>query len=57
MNKIIRLKFKKKLEEIKKCFKIKNNRIWCPKKKWYVSECPFENRRECDNYQDMCGKL
>ena len=32
------------------------NYYWCPKKKWFLRElCPFFNRRECDNYRQMCG--
>jgi len=30
--------------------------FWCPRKKWFFKEsCPFINRRECKNYQQMCG--
>jgi hypothetical protein len=33
-------------------------RFWCPRKKWFFKEpCPFMNRRECNNYQVMCGAL
>ncbi len=33
-------------------------RYWCPRKKWFrTSRCPFTNRRECQNYEVMCGSL
>lgn len=34
------------------------NRFWCPKEQWFQKEpCPFINRRECENYECMCGCL
>ncbi len=34
------------------------NRFWCPKKQWFQREpCPFICRRECENYEVMCGCL
>jgi hypothetical protein len=31
-------------------------RYWCPKKRWFRGEpCPFVNRRECDNFNRLCG--
>ena len=34
------------------------DRYWCPKKKWFNREpCPFLCKRECENYQVMCGSL
>jgi hypothetical protein len=30
--------------------------FWCPERKWFFKEpCPFINRRECNNYRQMCG--
>ena len=32
------------------------DRYWCPTRKWFLkSPCPFVNRRECRNYEQMCG--
>lgn len=40
----------------KQCYEIRNNRVWCPEKQWYLSEgCPFSCKGECDNYAEMCG--
>lgn len=34
------------------------DRYWCPKRRWFKREpCPFINRRECENYVNMCGCL
>lgn len=34
------------------------DRFWCPKLQWFRKErCPFLNRRECENYEVMCGCL
>lgn len=34
------------------------NRYWCPSAAWFMTEpCPFLNRRECENYRNMCGSL
>ncbi|MCB2180510.1 MAG: hypothetical protein KQH63_00605 [Desulfobulbaceae bacterium] len=34
------------------------DRYWCPKLQWFRKEvCPFMNRRECENYEVMCGSL
>ncbi len=34
------------------------DRYWCPKLQWFSKEmCPFINRRECENYEVMCGSL
>lgn len=34
------------------------DRYWCPKRQWFrKAPCPFVNRRECENYQLMCGSL
>ena len=34
------------------------DRYWCPKKQWFQRDtCPFLNRRECENYEVMCGCL
>ncbi len=34
------------------------DRYWCPKLQWFQKEtCPFINRRECENYEVMCGSL
>lgn len=34
------------------------NRYWCPKRQWFSKEiCPFINRRECENYEVMCGSI
>lgn len=34
------------------------DRYWCPKLRWFKHEpCPFINRRECENYVNMCGCL
>lgn len=34
------------------------DRYWCPKRQWFRSiPCPFENRKECENYIKMCGCL
>lgn len=34
------------------------DRYWCPKLQWFQkSPCPFINRRECENYEVMCGSL
>jgi len=33
-------------------------RYWCPRLQWFTTEeCPFVNRRECDNFLSMCGSL
>lgn len=34
---------------------IGKDHYWCPKRKWAVKDCPFINKRECDNFQSMCG--
>ncbi len=32
------------------------DRYWCPKRQWFLKEsCPFVNRRECNNFEAMCG--
>lgn len=32
------------------------DRYWCPKSQWFKREpCPFVNRRECENFDRMCG--
>ncbi len=32
------------------------DRYWCPKRQWFNKDiCPFMNRRECENYEAMCG--
>ena len=32
------------------------DRYWCPKLRWFRKEsCPFANRRECENFNAMCG--
>jgi len=34
------------------------DRFWCPKLQWFQKEsCPFVNKRECMNYEDMCGSV
>jgi len=33
-------------------------RYWCPKLKWFRRDvCPFACRRECENFEAMCGAL
>ncbi|MEN8199486.1 MAG: hypothetical protein ABFR63_05365 [Thermodesulfobacteriota bacterium] len=32
-------------------------RFWCPRKRWFAKDpCPFLNRRECHNFDCMCGR-
>ncbi len=34
------------------------SRFWCPERRWFMTApCPFENRRECRNFEIMCGIL
>jgi len=40
------------------CNAYKHRKFWCPKTQSFKKEpCPFSNRRDCDNYQRMCGEL
>ena len=33
-------------------------RYWCPKLQWFQLEpCPFQNQKECENFEIMCGAL
>jgi len=34
------------------------DRYWCPKRQWFQREaCPFANLRECNNFENMCGRV
>ena len=61
MNNIVRLQ--RKIEPVtipqpELCVQLKDNRPWCPKRKWYMMDgCPFSCRNECNIYEEMCGAL
>ena len=33
-------------------------RFWCPGRGWFTdAPCPFRNRRECDCFKKLCGRI
>ena len=59
MSKIINHEFRRLKQDVcLPCCELRDGKCWCPQLKWYLKDgCPFENKNECDNYKDMCGKI
>ena len=36
---------------------LNSNIIWCKKREWYIRECPFQNKNECNIFTEMCGLI
>ncbi|MBU1558051.1 hypothetical protein KKC45_03755 [Patescibacteria group bacterium] len=44
-------------KESKGCNEPFKDRYWCPKMEWFMKEaCPFMNKRECKNFENMAGE-